>query len=124
MGSKLLIIISSGDRDKILTAVMYSNSALNRGGFDDVKIIFFGPSEQLVVEDVEIREKAESLADATECIACKAISDKQGVSRELEGLGVKVEYVGPSSQGLLKQDTFARAWYGKKLEVKQVNPRH
>jgi len=69
MGSKLLILISSGDKDKILIAMMYSNSALNRDGFDDVKIIFFGPSEQLVAEDEEIRGKAESLADAIECIA-------------------------------------------------------
>jgi hypothetical protein len=110
MGSKLLIIIASGDREKILTAMMYSNNALKRGGFDDVKIIFFGPSEQLVAEDEEIRERTESLAGAIECIACKAISDKQGVSKELEGLGVKVEYVGSIVSGLIKTGYIPMVW--------------
>jgi len=110
MDSKLLVIVASGDRDKVLTAMMYANSALKRGGFDDVRVVFFGPSEQLVADDEEIREKAESLAEATECIACKAISDRRGISGEIEELGVKVEYVGSIVSGLIGEGYVPMVW--------------
>ena len=108
--SKLLIIISSGDREKVLTALMYSNHAVSRGGFEDVKIMFFGPSEQLVVVDDEIKGKARDLAMVTECYACKAISDRQEISVDFEELGVKVEYVGRIISGFLKEGYIPMVW--------------
>jgi len=110
MTSKLLIIISTGEREKALTAMMYSNNAITKGGFEDVKIIFFGPSEQLVAEDEEIKSRAKNLALATECYACKAISDRKGISGEFEGLGITVEYVGTIISGFLKEGYVPMVW--------------
>ena len=110
MTSKLLIIIATGDREKALTAMMYSYNAITRGGFEDVKIIFFGPSEQLVAEDDEIKSRARDLAAATECYACKAISDKGGISNDFDKIGVKVEYVGTIISGFLKDGYIPMVW--------------
>jgi hypothetical protein len=110
LASKLLIIIATGDREKALTAMMYSNNAITKGGFEDVKILFFGPSEQLVAEDDEIKCRARDLAAATECYACKAISDRGSISDDFDKIGVKVEYVGTIISGFLKDGYIPMVW--------------
>jgi len=110
MTSKLLIIISTGEREQALTAMMYSINAITKGGFEDVKIIFFGPAEQLVADDEEIKRRAKDLAAVTECYACKAISDRKGISGDFENLGVKVEYVGTIISGFLKEGYVPMVW--------------
>jgi len=37
------------------------------------KVVFFGPSEQLVANDEEIASKAREIAALTDCFACKAL---------------------------------------------------
>lgn len=110
MGSKLLVIIATGEREKALAGMMYAGNAMKRSWLDDVKVVFFGPSERLTVEDKQVSEKAKELIAAGECFACKAIADKEGISTELEKLGAKVEYVGPIVSTFIKDGYIPMVW--------------
>jgi hypothetical protein len=91
---KLLMIIASGEKEKVLTAMMYANNVLKNNSMEDLKIVFFGSSENLISKDEELKSKAKDLASVSECYACKAISDREGISSDFTEIDVKVEYVG------------------------------
>jgi len=110
MSSKLLVIIATGEREKALTGLMYARNAMRQGWLEDVKIVFFGPSERLMVQDEQVAEEVKDLALAGETFACKAISDREGVSGEVERLGVKVEYVGSIISNLIKDGYLPMVW--------------
>ena len=106
MGSKLLVIIASGDREKALAGMMYARNVIKYEWLDNVKVVFFGPSERLVAEDAEVSDKAEEIAKLTDSLACKAISDRDdGVSEKLVEIGIKVDYIGDVVSNLIK-DSF------------------
>ncbi len=89
---------------------MYAGNAAKRGWMDDVKVVFFGSSERLVVEDEQVAARAKELAAAGGSFACKAISDREAISEELERLGLKVEYVGSIISTLIKDGYTPMVW--------------
>ncbi|MCW3992713.1 MAG: hypothetical protein NWE79_08375 [Candidatus Bathyarchaeota archaeon] len=93
-----------------MTGLMYARNALKQGWLADVKVIFFGPSERLVVQDDEVAERVKEVALVGESFACKAISDREGLSEEVEKLGVKVEYVGSIISDLIKDGYLPMVW--------------
>ena len=109
-GSKLLVVIATRDREKALAGLMYAGNAAKRGWIDDVKVVFFGPSERLVVEDEQVAAQVRELAVAGGSFACKAISDREAISEELERLGLKVEYVGSIISSLIKEGYTPMVW--------------
>ncbi len=110
MGSKLLVIIATGDREKALTGLMYACNVIKYRWLNNVKVVFFGPSEQLVANDEEVANKAREIAALTDCFACKTISDKQSVSLNLAEAGIKVEYVGDVISNLIKEGYLPMVW--------------
>jgi len=102
MSSKLLVIIATGEKEKALTGLMYASRTLSEGWMDEVKIIFFGPSERLLIADDLMAKNAKELGSVEKPIACKFISDRDGISEKIEALGVKVEYVGTIISDLIK----------------------
>ena len=102
MSSKLLVIIATGENEKALTGLMYASRTIAEGWMDKVKVIFFGPSERLLVEDERIAQAAKTIAGVEKPIACKFISDRDGISDKIEDCGVKVDYVGTIISGLIK----------------------
>ncbi len=110
MASKLLVIIATGDKEKALSGLMYAHNAIKYRWLNSVKVVFFGPSERLVANDEELTKKARDIAALTDCFACKAISDKQGVTKNLTETGVKVEYVGDILSNLIKEDYLPMVW--------------
>ena len=102
MSSKLLVIIATGENEKALTGLMYASRTLSEGWMDEVKVIFFGPSERLLVEDQLIAKTAKELSAVEKPIACKFISDRDGISEKIEALGVKLEYVGTTISNFIK----------------------
>jgi hypothetical protein len=107
---KLLIIIATGDREKALAGLMYTRNVLKNKWLDDVKVVFFGPSEKLAVLDDEIGWFVKEITERCECFACKAISDKEGVSERLEVAGVNVEYVGTIVSNAIKEGYLPMIW--------------
>ena len=102
MSSKLLVIIATGENEKALTGLMYASRTLSEGWMDKVKVIFFGPSERLLVEDKQIAKAAKEMSHVEKPIACKFISDRAGISEKIEDCGVKVDYVGTIISELIK----------------------
>jgi len=103
MHSKVLVIISSGDREKALTGLMYARNAKERGWMDTVKVIFFGPSENLLVQDEDIQDMAKQISQFEKPVACKFLSDRDGISEKIEEIGVNVDYVGTIISELIKE---------------------
>ena len=110
MGSKLLVIIATGDKEKALAGLMYARNVLKNKWLDDVKVVFFGPSEKLVTLHDEIVWFIKDITTRCDCFVCKAISDKEGLSERLEEAGVKVEYVGTIVSNAIKEGYLPMVW--------------
>ena len=103
MNAKVLVIISSGEKAKALTGLMYARNAKERGWMDEVKVIFFGPSENLLVQDEDIQDMAKQISQTEKPVACKFLSDRDGISEKIEEIGVNVDYVGTIISDLIKE---------------------
>jgi hypothetical protein len=110
MSDKLLVIISTGDREEALTALMYAKNNIKYGWLSDVKVIFFGPTENLLVSDSDVRESAKELANLAEPLACKMLSDRDGITERIEGMGIEVDYVGAIIADLLRDGYTPMVW--------------
>jgi len=108
--SKLLVILSTSEREKALTGLMYVKNALEENWIEDMQVIFFGPIENLIVEDEEIKEYAETIADQTECIACKYLADRDEVSDDIGELGMDLDYVGSIISEYIKEGYIPMVW--------------
>ena len=110
MSSKLLIILATGEKQKALTGLMYANNAIKRGWMDSVQIVFFGPTQQLIVQDDEVASAFNEISTSIQPVACKAISDRDGFSSDLEKLGFQVEYVGSIISNLINEGYIPMVW--------------
>ena len=100
----LVVIWTSGDREVALNMVfMYTKNARLKGWWDNVRLVVWGPSGPLLAGDEELQTELEGLKEAgVELMACKACSDKYGVSEKLTELGVDVTYMGQPLTHYLK----------------------
>mgnify|MGYP003574610112 CR=1 FL=1 len=103
MASKVMVIVSTAEKQKALTGIMYAVNAQKNKWVDDVKVIFFGPFENLMCEDEEVVQAASRLLDYQTPIARKFLSDRDGISGKLEELGVNVDYVGSLISGYIEE---------------------
>ncbi len=110
MSSKIVVIITSSDKEVIQTAVMYARNTLKFNWLDDVKTILFGPAEQVIANDPELAHEMKEICSTGEAIACKFISDNEGTSATLAKLGVEIEYVGTIIADLIKDGYVPMVW--------------
>jgi len=103
MAAKVVVVISTGEKEKAFTGMMYALNAQKNGWLDEVKVIFFGPFEDLVCRDQEVADFAAQLLDYETPVACKRLSDTAGISDRLRELGYEVEYVGSIISDLIRQ---------------------
>ncbi|MBU2548239.1 MAG: hypothetical protein KKB20_07520 [Proteobacteria bacterium] len=73
-----------------------------QGWLDEVKVVFLGPSERLLAEDPDIRKVARDMAELDPPVACKMISDQQGISDKITEIGLNVDFVGTIISGFIK----------------------
>lgn len=111
MSSKLLVIISSSDANKALTGIMYATNALKYGWIDDLRLVVFGPAEQLLLDDSALQNALQGfMAQDQTVYACKAVSDRANASDGLADMGVKVMYVGELVSNLIKEGYAPMIW--------------
>ncbi len=105
--TKILVIITSGKNEieKAMAGMSFAFNAKVKGYLDDIRIMFFGPSEDLVVSDnQEVKEMVKKLREAgVFMVACKNISDRIQVTEKILSLGINVEYVGKIIADYVKQ---------------------
>ena len=102
----LAVLWTSGDREVALKmAFMYTLNARLKGWWKEVTLIVWGPSAQLLSQDVELQDKVAQMREAGVALeACKACADLYGVGPRLESLGVEVKYMGGVLTDYLKKD--------------------
>ena len=110
MSSKVLIILSTGEKEKALSGILYARNSQKNKWLDDVKVVFFGPFESLVCDDEEVAEEAAQLLDYQTPVACKYLSDHSGKSDKLKEIGFEVEYVGSMVSNFIKDGYTPMVW--------------
>lgn len=113
MSDKIIAIISTSEAGKARTGVMYALNSLKHGWLEDVKIFFFGPAEQLLLEDKEIQNMVKEFQLMEEnAVACKFIADRDGLSEKITDLDmdIQVEYVGKMISDYVKQGYTPMVW--------------
>ncbi|MGY5861438.1 MAG: hypothetical protein RTU09_03625 [Candidatus Thorarchaeota archaeon] len=110
MNEKLLIIIATQDKDKALTALAYTHNTIKYNWLSDVKVIFFGPFENLIATDADIAKEVAAIALLTGTTACKFLSDRDGISEEIAKLGIAVDYVGTMISDYIKDGYVPMVW--------------
>ncbi len=111
MKDKIVLIISTSDAGKARTGAMYALNALKHGWMEEVKIILFGPAQDLLLEDVELQEllkEYQEIEDAA--VACKFISDRDEKNEQLSEIGIQVEYVGEMISNYIHEGYVPMVW--------------
>ena len=111
MHDKILIILSTSDAGKAQTGAMYALNALKNGWMEDVKIILFGPAQDLLLENEKFRELILEYQDIEESVvACKFISNRDEKSEALDKIGIRVAYVGEMISNYIKDGYVPMVW--------------
>lgn len=111
MTDRIVAIICSSDPGTARTGAMYAVSALKNGWLEEVKLFFFGPAEDLLLQDEELQSwLREYQAMEETAVACKFISDRDGTSDSIAKLDVQVEYVGSMISDLIKEGYVPMVW--------------
>ena len=103
MSDKTLVIISTGEGEKALTGLMWAQNAMRYGWMADIKVVFFGPAQNLVLDDQRVKKMATEIAEAEKPVFCRFLSDRDGNSDQLKEIGMEVKYVGPIIADLIKE---------------------
>jgi hypothetical protein len=102
---KLAVLWVSGDRvvaEK--SCLMYTHAAKMNGWFDEVVLIVWGSSSQLLAGDPVLQEIVKTMKkDGVILEACVACSDQLGVTDQLKGLGIDVKGMGVPLTNYLKE---------------------
>ena len=111
MNNKILVILSTSDAGKARTGAMYALNALKHGWMEEVKIILFGPAQDLLLVDTELQNLIKEYQEIEEAVvACKFISDRDKKSEQLTELGIQVEYVGEIISGYIHEGYVPMVW--------------
>ena len=102
MSSRLLVVVSTGEKEKAYTGMMFAHLSRDQKFMDDVKIVFMGPVQKLLLEDKDMADLARQIAAVEAPFACRFISDQGGFSDKLEELGFRLEYVGSTIADYIK----------------------
>ncbi len=100
----VVIIWVSTDREAAINmAFMYARNSMVHGWWKHVRFLVWGGTAMVLAEDPEMQERVrEMIAEGVEVAVCRACSDQQCISAQLEELGFAVRYVGEELTKLLK----------------------
>ena len=101
----VVVVWSSGDPEVAMKAcLMYANAAKKYKWFNEVILIVWGPSEKLLAENKELKEKIAAMKkDGIIVEACVACSNMYGVTDELKVCEVDVKGMGVPLTKYLKR---------------------
>jgi hypothetical protein len=84
---------------------MYAINSMVHGWWEEVTLVVWGATAQLVNDDEHFQERIKEAQDAgVNITACKACADQLGITEKLESLGIDVQYLGIALTNLLKSD--------------------
>lgn len=94
--NSLLIVWTSSDVDIARKMVfMYAGNSLIHGWWENVTLLVWGPSAQLLINDAALQLDLKQVQEAgVKVIACKSCAEKYGIVPQLETMGIDVFYTG------------------------------
>ena len=94
--TEFLILWTSGDREEALNmGFMYGLNAKLHDWWDEVVLLVWGPSGNLLLADGELQREVADMQEAgVRTMACKACADRYGIAGRLTALGIEVVYTG------------------------------
>ncbi|BBG23075.1 DsrE family protein [Sulfuracidifex tepidarius] len=100
MAKNILIMINSGkdQKAKVLAGLNLAVVGKQKHLFDDIKVMFFGPSEQMIAEnDKEIMDMIKNFSDLGEKpMACQVVGDSMKITDKLKQVQtLNVTMIGP-----------------------------
>ena len=105
----VVFILQSGDPELIYFGLLLADRAIKNQWMDNVKIVLWGPAEKTIAglspdsEQMKLIKSIQSTPGKHNRIwACKACSDRYGVSDKMEKLGFEVFHVGNATSYLIK----------------------
>jgi len=101
---RLYILWTNADKISSENMVMmYSTNAMKNGWWDEITVIIWGNTQNLVCNDVEIQELLNSAKEyGVHFSACKTCSDKMGLTEKLESLNLDVKRWGKDLSNLIQ----------------------
>ena len=101
----LVVLWITRDKEAAQNMVfMYTKNSKLKGWWDQVRLVVWGPSAELLAKDLDLQNELSALKDAgVELFACKRCADNYGVSNKLAGLGIEVIYMGEPFTSMLKE---------------------
>lgn len=112
MSDRVMVIIGTAEPAKAHAGAMYALNARKHGWMADVKLILFGPAEQLVLADEDLQDLVRQYLaeDGDAPVACRFLADRDGLGDKLGELGLAVEYVGPLISDAIKDGYVPMVW--------------
>ena len=106
--TKLMVLWTSDDpmvAERV--ALMYTGVAKRFGLFEEVSVIIWGPSAQLVAENEAVQGQLKEMMDnGVNLNACITCANMYGVTDQLKALGINVDIMGaPLTNALKAADT-------------------
>jgi hypothetical protein len=103
---RLAVLWTSGDPDVAhKVCLMYTHVAKTAGWFDEVLLIVWGPSQRLLAEDKDVREKVNAMKeDGIQVQVCFYCAESYGLTEQLRDLGFEVKPMGVPLTEILKSD--------------------
>jgi hypothetical protein len=107
--SNLVLVWTTADREVAMNMIlMYGRNARRFGWWDQVNLLIWGPSDNVLLADEALKTEIKAMIDeGVEVIACKACADRYGISDALSELGVKVFYTGEALTNAVKSPDWA-----------------
>lgn len=107
MTDGLLVIVSSGEeaREKAYTGMLYAINARKFNWIENVSLIFFGPSEEMMTRaDPELSGMLkQSIELGITPFACSSYASRKNITEPLEDIGFSVDPVGPIISAYIKK---------------------
>lgn len=102
--SRLAVVWTSGDPEVAhRVCLMYTHAARKAKWFNEVRLVFWGPSARLLAGDKDLQAKVKTMmADGVIVQACIVCADSYGVTEKLRSLGIDVKAMGQPLTQMLK----------------------
>lgn len=103
---RLAVLWTSGDPDVAhKVCLMYTHVAKTAEWFDEVLLIVWGPSQKLLADDKDVREKVKAMeADGIQVQVCFYCAEAFGLTEQLREQGFEVKPMGVPLTDILKSD--------------------
>ena len=105
----VVILIQNNDPEAIYFGLLYALRAAKNQWMDNVKVVFWGPAEKTISglpadsEQIKLLKEIQAMGGKSGSVwACKACSDRYGITQKMLDLGFEVFHTGEAVSYLMK----------------------